>query len=175
MIEVTYQMVLNTIQTIALVVGIIYYLTIMRNAQKTRELTLRSQENATETRQAQLFMNIYDTYSSKQYQKDRERMFMIWEYEDYDDFFRKYGPDVAPDEHAIWDMFCSHFEGIAVLVKRGLIDSELVYDLMYSSIIFFWEKFETVLLGLRERHGPRAWEDLEYLYNEMKRLQAIEK
>ena len=63
MAEITYQMVLSTIQTIALVVGIVYYLTIMRNAQKTRELTLQSQEltrkaqeQSLETREAQLFM-----------------------------------------------------------------------------------------------------------------------
>ena len=67
MAEITYQMLLSTIQTIALIVGIIYYLTIMRNAQKTRELTLKSQEHATETRQAQLFMQIYDKWSSTEY------------------------------------------------------------------------------------------------------------
>ena len=67
MVEITYQMILSTIQTIALIVGIIYYITIMRNTQKTRELTLESQEltrkaqeQQLETRQAQMFMQIYN-------------------------------------------------------------------------------------------------------------------
>lgn len=161
------QTILNYLALISIPIGVFYHIMTLNNTRKNQQLQL-------ETRQAQLFMNIYDTFSSKQYQKDRERMFMIWEFDDYDDFFNKYGPDSAPDEHAIWDMFCSHFEGIAVLVRRGLIDSELVYDLMYASIIKFWEKYETILLGLRERSGPKTWEDLEYLYNEMKRLQALE-
>jgi uncharacterized protein HemX len=61
MVEITYQMILSTLQTIALIVGIVYYLIIMRNTQKTRELslraqelTLKAQEQAKETRQAQL-------------------------------------------------------------------------------------------------------------------------
>lgn len=63
MADITYQMVLSTIQTVSLVVGVIYYITIMRNSQRTRELTLESQElarkaqeHALETRQAQMFM-----------------------------------------------------------------------------------------------------------------------
>ena len=65
MAEITYQMVLSTIQTVGLLVGIFYYVTTLRNAQKTRELTLQSmeltrkaQEQAVETRQAQLYNNI---------------------------------------------------------------------------------------------------------------------
>jgi hypothetical protein len=60
MAEITYQMVLSTIQTVGLLVGIFYYITTMRNAQKTRELALKSQEltrkaqeHAVETRQIQ--------------------------------------------------------------------------------------------------------------------------
>jgi uncharacterized membrane-anchored protein YhcB (DUF1043 family) len=57
-------MVLSTLQTIALVVGIAYYLFIMRNSQRNQELTLKAQEQALETRQTQLFMQIYQDMSS---------------------------------------------------------------------------------------------------------------
>ena len=58
MVEVTLPIVLQMVQTIALIVGIIYYLTIMRNQQRTRELALKAQEHATETRQTQIFMQL---------------------------------------------------------------------------------------------------------------------
>ena len=61
-------MVLSTIQTIALVVGIIYYITIMRNQQKTRELTLKSQEQTLETRQTNILMNLYTYQGSTEFQ-----------------------------------------------------------------------------------------------------------
>ena len=56
MVEITYQMVLSTLQTIALVVGIIYYLIIMRNSQRTQQMQL-------DTRRAQLFTQLYSEFS----------------------------------------------------------------------------------------------------------------
>ena len=162
-------MVLSTLQTLGLLVGIFYYVTTLRNAQKTRELTLKAQEQALETRQTQLFMNIYNTFASKEYQKDNEQMMKVWEWADYDDFMRKYGPDVNPDDHAIWDMNLQWMEGIGVLVRRGMIDPELVYDLMYGSIIGFWERHEPIVQGIRDRASiPNVWIDLEYIYDQMK-------
>ena len=164
----TLQTLLTFLTLISVPVGVVYHIMTLRNTRKNQELQL-------ETRQAQLFMDIYETYASKQYQKDRERMLYLWEFEGSDDFFNKYGVDVNPDEHAIYDMFTAHFEGIGVLVRRGLIDSNLVYDLMYDSVIFFWEKFEPVLLGIREQWGQKSYEDLEFLKNEMLRIKEQEK
>jgi hypothetical protein len=157
----------DIIAIFGLFTGFGYYVLNVRGTRKNQQLLLQ-------TRQAQLFMNIYNTYSSKQYQKDRERMLNIWEYNDFDDFFNKYGVDVNPEEHAIWDMFTSHFEGIGVLIKRGLIDSKLVYDLMYNSIILFWDKFELILLGNINPWGTKSYEDIEFLKDEMYRLKEQE-
>jgi len=55
MVEITYQVLLNTLQTFGLLVGIIYYLTIMRNQQK-------SQQQAVETRQAQMFLQMLNRW-----------------------------------------------------------------------------------------------------------------
>jgi hypothetical protein len=131
----------------------------------------KNQQQQLETRQAQLFMNIYNVYSSKQYQKDQETMLLKWEFDGFDDFFNKYGVDVNPEEHSIYDMYSAYYKGIGVLVRRELIDAKLVYDLMSWSIITFWEKFKPVLLGLREQYGPESGKDIEYLYNEMKKIQ----
>jgi hypothetical protein len=154
---------------LSITASIIYYANVLSNSNKTQKMQL-------ETRQAQLFMNIYNTWSTKQYHRDREQLLYVWEFTDFDDFYKKYGVDVNPDDHAIWDMFSTHFGGIAVLIRRGLIDSEMVYDLMYESIIWFWEKYGTIFLRLRELSGnPKTWKDLELMYHEMKRLEAVEK
>ena len=60
-------MVLSTLRTIALIVGIVYYIISLRNTRRTQEVTL-------ETRQTHLFMEIYKTYASKEFQKDLEQM-----------------------------------------------------------------------------------------------------
>ena len=62
MVEITYQMVLSTIQTASLVVGIVYYITIMRNTQRTRELTLKAQEETERARQRDMIIQRSQTY-----------------------------------------------------------------------------------------------------------------
>ena len=149
---------------ITAVIGVKSYLNSNKRAEESRKREL-------DTRQTQLFMDIWKVFSSKEYQKDREQMFYIWQFKDYEEFFKKYGPDVNPDGHAIFDMNCSYYEGIGVLVRRGVISPDLVYDLMYGSIIYFWERFLPIFLGLRERFSsPIIFGDVEFLYNEMKRI-----
>lgn len=164
---------LSTLQTVGILVGIFYYIMTIRTNQRNQDIAIRNQELTLETRQAQLFMNIFNTFASKEYQKDKEQMMAVWEWKDYTDFFAKYGPDVNPDDHAVWDMNLQWMEGVGVLVRRGLIDPELVYDIMYGSIISFWEKHETIIQGLREQSQlPNLLDDLEYIYNQMKAIEV---
>jgi hypothetical protein len=153
----------DIIAIFGLFAGFGYYVLTVRGTRKNLKQQL-------DTRQAQLFMNIYNVYSSKQYQKDQESMLLTWEFDGFVDFFEKYSVDVNPEAHSIYDMHSAYYKGIGVLVKRGLIDPELVYDLMSWSIITFWEKFKPVLLGLREQYGPESGKDIEFLYDEMKRI-----
>ena len=89
---------------------------------------------------------------------------------DYDDFIAKYDSDVDPEARAIFDSNVVWLEGLGTLVKRGLIDPELVHDLMYAFIINYWEKHLPIFSRFREQHGPRMLEDLESLYDHMNRL-----
>jgi hypothetical protein len=151
MVEFTLPILLQMVQTLALLVGIIYYITIMRNSQRNQELARKAQEQAVETRQAQLFMNVYNTLASKEFQKD-------WE--------------TNPDDWAVFARATNWIEGIGVLVRRGLIDPELVYDLLYGSIILFWERHFDILQSIREQLDlPLVYADLEYIYNMMKSIQ----
>jgi len=148
---------------LGLTVSIVYYTSVLRNANKTQQMQL-------ETRQAQLFLNIFNVYASKQFQKDREALMALWKWTDYDDFMSKFGPEINPNDHAIWDSTITWLEGLGVLVKRGLIDPELVYDIMYGFIINFWEKHLPIFTKFREMWGPKMFEDLEALYDQMEIL-----
>jgi len=94
----------------------------------------------------------------------------LWEWTDYDDFIAKYDSDVDPEARAIFDSIFMWLEGLGTLVKRGLIDPELVHDLMYAFIINFWERHLPIFSHFREQHGPKMVEDLESLYDHMNRL-----
>lgn len=90
------------------------------------------------------------------------------EWDDYEDFLRKYDANVNSEERTSWFSVAAFFEGVEVLVKRGLIDLALVDDLLAVSIKRTWEKIGPVETRSREHfNNPRLFDDFEYLYNEL--------
>ena len=173
MAEITYQMVLSTLQTAGLLVGIFYYVTTLRNAQKTRELTLESQElsqkaqeQSLETRQAQLFMYMYDRWNDPEFLTHWNVIFS-WEWTDYDAFREIHDSTVNRVSFSSVAIF---FEGVGVLVKRKLVDPSLVDDLMSGMLIRFWEKFGEPTIKIRQVRDnyPQYFEHVEYLYDVIK-------
>jgi hypothetical protein len=139
-----------------------YYISTLRNAQRTQQLQL-------ETRQAQLFMQIYQQFISKDFKLSYLDIINNWSWDDFDDFIRKYVADI--ENNSKWDIVGSFFEGIGVLVKRGLVNPALVDDLMSGHTLMSWEKMEPVYLEIRRRwNWPQIAEWWEYLYNEIKAI-----
>jgi hypothetical protein len=145
-----------------------YYISTLRNAQRTRELSLRAQEQALETRQAQLMMQIYGRWSDSDYKRHFHRFQNTMEWTDVDDFIRRYTSDGDLDEFLSFSTVISFYEGIGVLVKRDLIDKYLVDDLLGGDIVQSWEKVSTLVPESRKRGYPTWLECFELLYNEIK-------
>ncbi len=172
MVEAELLQILQSVSYIAGATGVftasIYYIINLRNSQKNMQLTL-------ETRQAQLFMQIYSTFCSDHIQKARNEMAM-WSYRDYDDFQSKYGYDVSPEAYQLHSSFSFFLEGVGVLVFRKLIDASLVDDLMSGPIITYWEKMKPYYLEHRVRFDwPQFGEYIEYLYNHIKPIAEKQK
>ena len=143
------------------IAGFSYYILTVRNSQ-------RNQQQQLETRQAQLFMQIYDRWSSREITK-MEYEFRNWEWEDFDDYMRKYNSDV--ESFSLRSVIGKYYEGIGVLIKRGLIDPTLVDDLMSSAILGYWEKWGPIVAEWRAHYNmPQASEYQEYLYNIIKAI-----
>jgi arginine exporter protein ArgO len=62
MVEFTIPLVLDIIRTAGILVAIVYYITIMRNQQRTRELSLKAQEEAEKARQREMIIQRSQTY-----------------------------------------------------------------------------------------------------------------
>jgi len=159
---------LSVIRDLVAIFGVIagfsYYVLSVSNNQRNQVLTLKAQQQL-ETRQAQLFMQIYDKSTQKEFMQDFIDVIADWEWVNAEDFEKKYGKDVK------FQIVSDYFEGIGVLVKRKLIDPEMVDDLMSGWIISFWEKTGSLTLEQRRRYNyPQANEHVEFLYNEIKRV-----
>ncbi|MDH5199585.1 MAG: hypothetical protein OEW93_01755 [Candidatus Bathyarchaeota archaeon] len=152
---------LQTIQAISQVmtaVGVVaaasYYILMVRNTIQNQQLTL-------ETRQAQLFMQVYDRWNSSEFIK-------FW-FEFIEADFEEYELGIDRELDIAIRAIGRFLEGIGVLLKRDLIDVALVDDLMSGNIVDFWEKSEELVNDFRTLMGyPQYGEWAEYLYNKIK-------
>ena len=162
MVEITYQMVLSTIQTVSLVVGIIYYITIMRNQQRTRELALKAQEAAEKARQRDMIIQRSQTYGLD-WMRAWNEINKMTDWESAEDFAEKYG---GTESRAQWMYIARQYTLAGLHLKEGA-DPDLLFQLFPPySIITLWERFEPVF---RRQRDPNVWGPFEYLYTEVKK------
>ena len=173
MVEV--ETILTLLQTVSIMVGIAYYILNIQNNQRNQALSLRAQEQALETRQTQIFMDLYKTIASKEFMMDLEHILFNMDFKDREDYYKKFGSDVNPVEHSKVDFMLSYYQGIGLLVRRKLIDPELVYRLMRYGIIAFWDKIKPVVEADRvQLKTPNLFGDIEYLYDLLKSFREKE-
>jgi len=129
-------------------VAAIYYILQLRHQSKMR--------------QTDLVMKLYVQFSSLEFQKLWEEI-LKREAKDLDDYRYKYGTA------ELWSVGL-FFEGIGILLKRKLIDIELVDDMFTTPIKWTWLKIKDIVLEARKvRNQPEIVEWFEHLYDEMKK------
>lgn len=146
------------------IAGFSYYVLTVRNSQ-------RNQRQQLETRQAQLFMQIYSTLTDEKFITTFGEVIQF-QWDDYDDYYQKYMTNFV--SRAKLSTLANYFEGIGVLVKRGLIDITFVDDLMSGAMMLYWEKIQDVVREDRIRSNwPQQLEYVEYLYDQIRSI-AVE-
>ena len=152
---------------IGIIGAIIYYALILRHSNRTRELALKSQEQALETRQAQLFMQIFHRFYDSDF-FNKFTQVLSWKWTDYDNFIENYGWKTNPEAWYSEGSVAAYFEGIGLLLYLKLLDPKLIHGLLFRHIKLFWEKMKPVSLEMRKRLKlPHIDQWIEYLYNEM--------
>jgi hypothetical protein len=122
-------------------------------------------QNANKTRQAQLFMNLYDTYHSPEFRKKWHDL-IRWEWKDLEEWRKKHGQ--KSEDLAAYTSMLSFFNGIGVLLHRKLINIEMVDDLLSVNIRGFWSLVKSNVYWTRETiDEPNLYYYAEYLYDEI--------
>lgn len=151
MAEITYQMVLSTIQTVGLLVGISYYI-----------LSLRNQNRA---RKTQLYLQMINKFSEPDYLEALGKLNDL-EWSTAEDFIEDWR---APEGRMTIRTLGNWYEGLGVLVKENLLDMRVVALLVTGLVIQFWDKFIPVIDEVREAlEWPRFYIEAEYLYDQLK-------
>jgi hypothetical protein len=165
-IQAAYYMVAAT----GVLVAAVYYVMNMRATRKTQELALEAQQQSAETRQTQLFMQLLVLYDNKDFMNDYAVIAYDMQYDDLDDWVKKYGAKEARQCWASWARVGRFFDGAGILVKRGLIDSDLVVEEMREQILLTWDKVKPWVYEIRVKmRSPHTWENFEYLAGEARK------
>jgi len=164
---------LSVIRDIVAIFGVIagfsYYVLTVRTNRKNQELTLQSQKHSTDTREAQLFLNLMNTFTTPENVKIQDEILFNWTYTDYEDWMQKYGPEANIEAFALFDSTTAQLETMGVLVRHELINPVILKDMISGHIVGMWEKYLPVIQGFREHYNfPQAWGQFEYLYNQIK-------
>jgi hypothetical protein len=140
-------------------VAAIYYIMTLRVQQNNMKATL-------ETRQAQMFMNIYQQTTTKEF-ASAWNIYLSSAWKNYDEFKEITQKKEFTDQFTI---LCMYFEGLGVLVKEGFLPIRLVALLLTGMTRAFWEKLKPIKDELRVMAGYVRWmSETEYLYDELLR------
>ena len=124
--------------------------------------------NLVKQRESDLLMRLHLAFSTRETCEAALKLASA-KYKDYDDFVEKYGSPFAegPVQTAFL-MMGMFFEGIGVLLRRKLVDIDLVTELF--DVEMFWVKWKPLAEAIRKQtNNPHIGEWFEYLYNEMKK------
>lgn len=142
----------------SVVAGVIYYAFQIRHQAKMR--------------QTDFIVRLYSTYGSKEFHEILKDVHTL-QFNDYEDFVKKYGPWVSKPGSAQTAIFVvsTYFQEIGTLLHRKIIDINFLYDIFGATAIKLnWEKVKPIILGLRKQfNDPSVYCWFEYLYNEIKK------
>ena len=123
-----------------------------------------STRNADKARQATLFMGIFKDFTSEELPRKAGELYsMTWI--DFPDFQRKYDAVVDPENNVKRHVLWYWFDGIGVLVKKGLIDKDLVYQNLGYDVTIHWAKWGPIIGEYKKLGdmGPDWLDGFEYL------------
>ena len=128
--------------------------------------SIMSNRKAEQQRQMQIFTQLYDYFVDKEFSRDYKEWLDMFEWTNVDDYWQKYriANKTNLDDAAQHERLRRVLAYFSVALNRGLLDIELVDDLVAGPIIQWWEKMKPMYLEMRKQH-PLVGDDMEAAYN----------
>jgi len=146
------------IASASVVAGVVYYAFQIRHQTRIRK--------------TDLIIRLYSRMHSSEFE-DTYPKIMSLQFEDYEDFVKKYDPrhsGKSPEIDRAIGAVCGFFELVGTLLFRKHIDLVLVYDVFGVGMVKeVWEKTKPLTMGMRAERGKNWGVGFEYLYNELMR------
>lgn len=114
-------------------------------------------------------MNLHEIRRSPEFQKLWFRVAFLDEWDDVEDYYRKYGPEINLEVYAEHRSIWQQYDGIGFLLKKKVIDLSFIDDALKGSVMMMWIKFEPLIIDARKSSGiSNLYGDFEFLYNKLR-------
>ena len=138
------QTILTYLTLVSIPVGVAYHIMTLNNTRKNQQMQL-------ETRQVQLFESFVDKITPELWSIQNE-VCNEWKWENPEDFIKKYGLFDASSESRKLVPLLSIYERMGILMKEGVLNIEIMYDMVGGNPIRLWEKIEPIADYYRIHH-----------------------
>ena len=150
------------VQTISIVIAASGLFIAASNSILSNRRTEKNQQLTLETRQAQLFMQVYSRWNSRDFARAYGRVMYVYKWTDPDDWQRQFMPDKNIEAYSDHQILSTYLEGLEVLLKQGLININLIDDLLSDRIIWFYEFMDSMRQASRKiRKNPKLYASVE--------------
>jgi len=124
-------------------------------------------------RQTDLVLRVWQATCTEEMVRSWHRLLSA-EYDDLDDFVKKYGPPFSDNPVPVaFTLIALFHEGLGVSLHRKVMDVDLIRD--FFAVGWAWKKIKPIAEGLRKQRSSATFRWVEYLYNEVeKRQQQLE-
>ena len=141
---------------LGLTVSIIYYSSVLRNQNKSRERELVFQR-----------LSLYSLEYTQAFAEIRKQR----NWETFEEWEQKYGPDSNPEAWSNYLYITRIYNLAGIMLQEKAADPELIFKLFApTALIRVWEQFSAVILHDREvSNYYDHYKPFEYIYNEAKR------
>ena len=158
MVDITYQMILSTLQTVGLLVGIGYYIMTLRNQQKNQEISLKNQEETLKTRNATLFLQTLG-----QFLTNNEALKHIIRVEQHPfSSIEEYNELVKDPDYFLSNTYLRVMcEFWGIFLKNDIIDIKMLSQFQPYWVPRFWEMNKEQIY-LRRKEIPGFYQNIEY-------------
>jgi hypothetical protein len=159
MAEITYQMVLSTLQTTGILVGIAYYVMNLNYTRRNQEQTLR-------TRHATIYHQIMYPVVSIAGMKN----ILLLQANPVSSFEEYQKLTSSNNEFRVaWFWMCNLCEMIGIYLRQGVADIEFFAMHQPHWNLRFWRQAKPIIYKLRERLGPSHYRNMEYLFDSLEK------
>ena len=158
MVDVTYQMVLSTVQTAGILVGIVYYVMNLNYTRKNQEQTLL-------TRKTTLFQQTIGSLMNSSYgiknisvlnQNNPQSV------EEHIELTKK-----CPEYGEAWLWIINTLEICGIYLKEGVLDIEMFAKFVPWWFRYFRDQYKPIVYDWRKIHGPSYMVNMEYLIDSL--------